>query len=138
MTLINCLTADIPRAQAIYVLPQPVAPSRITLCFSCIYSQVARRSIVLGSRFLSLWYRCSLWLCQYYTRNKKLYKLKRILKRNFVYYKGDYYPLTTSDLVWRMIPINELESEWDFGVDVPNDEVNNIVLELIREKRESL
>ena len=79
--------------------------------------------------------RCSLWLCKYLTQNNKPRMLRKILKRNFVCYEGDYYPLTTSDIVWRMIPINELEPDWDFGVDAPESEINDIVLELIRERR---
>lgn len=79
--------------------------------------------------------RCSLWLCKYLTQNNKPRMLRKILKRNFVYYESDYYPLTTSEILWRMIPINELEPDWDFGVDAPESKINDIVLELIRKRR---
>ena len=96
------------------------------------YSDMFYRGVELNSLIKD---RCSLWLYQYYTRNNNTYKLKRLLKRNFVCFDGDYYPLTTSDIVWRMIPINELEPDWNFGVDAPESEINDIVLELIRERR---
>ena len=79
--------------------------------------------------------RCSLWLCQYYTRENKSRQLNKLLERNFVLYDGDYYPFTTSDLVWRMIPIDELKPNWNFGVDAPDSEDNDKVLELIRKRR---
>ena len=79
---------------------------------------------------------CSLWLCTYYVRRGDQRKLNRILKRNFVPYNGNYYHLSTSKIVMRMVPNEELDPQYDFGLDVSQDEqTDKIVLEMIRKRR---
>lgn len=107
----------------------------------------AFRLLKLGSRQYAFLFRkgislsplifddCSLWLCVYYTRNNEPQKLTKILKRNFVYYNGNYYQLTTGDLAWRLVPNEELDPQYDFGMDIPEDTNMEAVLELINERR---
>ena len=79
---------------------------------------------------------CSLWLCAYYSRHNCRKRLNKILNRNFVCYNGNYYHLTTGKIVWRMVPIKELDPEYDYGMDSPQDEqTDKIVLRMIKERR---
>ena len=78
----------------------------------------------------------SLWLCIHYERRNQTRKLNRILKSNFIEYKNNFYHLTTGEVIWRRVPNEELDPQYDFGMDSPQDEeTDRIVLELIKEKR---
>lgn len=83
-----------------------------------------------------IFYDCSLWLCTYYVRRGNQRTLNRILKRNFVRYNGNYYHLSTGKIVMRMVTNDELDPEYDYGMDVTEDTENiEAVLKLIRAKR---
>lgn len=82
---------------------------------------------------------CSSYLANYYERNGKLRHLKKIRKRNFVEYQGEFFLLTTNETIaLRLIPLRELDDQgdYDFGIDFPPDQKTcNAVLEIMKRKR---
>lgn len=82
---------------------------------------------------------CSLYLCQYYERNRKKLRLNKIRNRNFVEFQGQYYLLSThKTIVFRMVPLDELyerDKEYIYGIDFPEeDDITSAVLKLINNK----